>query len=263
MIQSHLLNESTVESLRTQFLKSSPYPNLVIDNFFKSKVAEKLHEFFPNLEFMRKRWKGINENKSEDANFSEYKPVFQEVKSYFSSPEFYDWISQITGIEKVFITDDTLGCGLHQGGSGSFLDIHVDFNIHPKHNVHRRLNMLTYLEKDWKESYDGSLEMWNKEMTRCEKRILPLFNRAVLFETSEISYHGYGQITLPKNITRKSMYCYFYTKERSDAVGYHDTVFRPKPQDTVSKKIQTVVKEKIKNTGKSFLKKVGVKIYKD
>ncbi len=125
--------------------------------------------------------------------------------------------------------------------------------------MHRRLNLLIYLEKDWKEEYGGGLEMWNADMSQCEKIVMPALNRAVIFETSEISYHGYAKISLPEGVTRKSFFAYYYTKEREDAVPYHDTIFKARPTESTSKKIQTAVKESVKNTAKSTLKKLGVK----
>jgi Rps23 Pro-64 3,4-dihydroxylase Tpa1-like proline 4-hydroxylase len=94
------------------------------------------------------------------------------------------------------LTDDNLGTGLHQGTDGSFLDIHVDFNIHHIKNVHRRLNMLIYLNKNWKPEYGGAMEMWNADMSKMVKAVPCEFNRCLVFETSEISYHGYSKITL-------------------------------------------------------------------
>jgi hypothetical protein len=125
--------------------------------------------------------------------------------------------------------------------------------------VHRRLNLLIYLEKNWKDEYGGGLEMWNADMTNCDKMVMPNFNRCVIFETSEISYHGYSKITIPEGVTRKSFFAYFYTNEREGATGYHDTVFKARPTESKSKKVKTAVKENLKNTAKATLKKLGVK----
>ena len=81
----------------------------------------------------------------------------------------------------------------------------------------------------------------------------------MIFETNEISYHGYGKITLPPNKTRKSFFSYFYTEMRDDAVKYHDTIFKARPEEGLVKKVKTDVKETLKNTAKSTLKKIGIK----
>ncbi len=79
--------------------------------------------------------------------------------------------------------------------------------------------MLIYLNQNWQPEYGGDLEMWDAKMTKCEKKVAPLFNRVVVFETNEISYHGYSKTTLPEGVTRKSFYTYFYTEIREGAAG--------------------------------------------
>jgi Rps23 Pro-64 3,4-dihydroxylase Tpa1-like proline 4-hydroxylase len=259
LINPTVFEATKAASLRKAFDSALPYRHLVIDQFLQPVVAESLYQHFPSVDALKTHWKSINEKKSEGSDFSSFHPVFSQLRDLFMSKTFCEWISQVTGIEEVFITNDQMGAGIHQGSDGSFLDIHIDFNIHHLLNVHRRLNMLIYLEKNWQETFGGQLEMWNADMTRCEKMVVPAFNRCVIFETNEISYHGYGKITVPPDITRKSFFTYFYTHTREGASGYHDTIFKPRPDDTTAKKIQTTIKENIKNTAKATLKKLGVK----
>ena len=94
--------------------------------------------------------------------------------------------------------------------------MHVDFNLHPL-GVYRRANLLLYLNRDWK--WGGSLHIG-------EKRISPEFNRAVLFETSEDSWHGHPEpLDCPENETRKSIAIYYYTAKGED-VAPHSTIYR-------------------------------------
>ena len=83
-----------------------------------------------------------------------------------------------------------VGGGLHQITRGGKLEVHTDFNFHTKFRLDRRLNVLIYLNRDWKEEYGGHLELWNPEMTRAERKILPVFNRCAIFSTTSFSYHG-------------------------------------------------------------------------
>lgn len=250
-----------IERLAIDFQAGKPYKHLVLDNFFRQDVADKLYDNFPSVEKLTKHWKGMNENKSEGSNFSDFDPIFTQVRNEIMSPEFAQWMEKVTGIKGVFVTDDSLGTGLHQGSDGSFLDIHVDFNIHHVKNVYRRLNFLVYLNKNWKEEYGGGMEMWNADMTKMEKVVMPLLNRVLIFETSEISYHGYSKITLPPGETRKSFYTYFYTPITDPTIlnKYHDTIFKPKPGDSTLKKVGTNTKETLKNFIKGQLKRAGVK----
>ena len=106
--------------------------------------------------------------------------------------------------------------------------MHADFNVHPKLKLDRRLNMLIYLNKDWREEYGGHLELWDQSGKTCRKRILPMFNRTVVFSTTDRSFHGHPHpLTCPPGMTRKSVSLYYYTagrppEERSVA---HDTLF--------------------------------------
>lgn len=260
VINSHYFKASTIESLHKEFNAATPFRHVVMDQFLEGPVADSLFEHFPTIEKLNKHYHGLNEQKSEGSNFGNFHPDFTKVRQALMSPEVYQWLSAVTGIKDVFITDDNLGTGLHQGANGSFLDIHIDFNIHTKLNVHRRLNFLVYLNKGWNNAWGGQLEMWNADMSKLMKAVDPAFNRCVIFETSDYSYHGYSKISVPEGVTRKSFYAYFYTNERENAGKFHDTVFRSKPQDSLGKKVSTSLKESLKNFTKRQLKRVGINL---
>ena len=60
---------------------------------------------------------------------------------------------------------------------------------------------------------------------KCVKKIEPLFNRMIAFDTHDYSYHGLpNPINFPKSKLRKSLILYYYTSEK-----------RPKNQIKVSK----------------------------
>ncbi len=255
-----IFTPESVIKYRQTFDSGKPYKHIVIDDFLTSEAAEKLHNHFPGLDKMSRNYAGLNEKKSEGAMFDQYDESFQTLRKTINTPEFYAWLSEVTGIENLYSVDDGLGCGVHQGSDGSYLDIHIDFNIHYDRNIHRRINLLIFLNKDWKESYGGLIEMWNADVTKLEQAYLPGYNRCVIFETNEISYHGYGKISVPEGVTRKSFYGYFYTDLREGAAKYHDTIFKARPEEGLAKKIKTDVKETIKNNVKRVFKKIGIKI---
>jgi len=258
-INPKYLEKSTITQLASDFQNGFPYKHIVLDNFLNPEFADSLYNNFPSIEKLHKHYKGLNENKSEGSNFEDFDPVFSQVRGEVMTDEFAKWMAEITGINGVFVTEDKLGTGLHQGGDGSFLDIHVDFSIHHVKNVHRRLNMLIYLNKNWKEEYGGGMEMWNADMTKMEKMVMPVLNRCLIFETNQISYHGYSKINIPEGETRKSFYTYFYTPlEEDEKVKYHDTIFKTKPTDSTYKKVGTKFKETAKNSIKGVLKGLGL-----
>jgi Rps23 Pro-64 3,4-dihydroxylase Tpa1-like proline 4-hydroxylase len=253
-----LFTDERKAELRTAFEEAKPYRHLVIDGFLKDEIARELDTHFPADEVFSRHYKGLNERKSEGSKFDFYHERFSQLREQLSSQAFCQWVSEVTGIAEVFITDDGLGAGLHKGSNGSFLDIHIDFNIHPHKNVHRRLNLLIYLSGDWQPEWNGAMEMWNADMSRLEKAVMCEFNRCIIFETSEISYHGYSKkLECPEGKSRRSFYAYFYTNEREGAAPYHDTVFKARPDDATGKKVITTLKERLKNTVKATLKKLG------
>lgn len=103
--------------------------------------------------------------------------------------------------------------------------------------------MIVYLNRHWKEEYGGNLELWNREMTRCERRVLPIFNRCVIFNTTDFSYHGHPEpLTCPEGMTRKSLALYYYSngrpaEELSDA---HSTLFQSRPGEIMRRDVAEV-----------------------
>lgn len=259
IIPASFFEPSNLERLKKEFDAGKPYRHIKIDSFLDEAFANALYDNFPGLDQMSRKYAGLNENKAEGAGFEKFHPAFSELKAALNTPEFYKALSAITGIDQLYSVEDALGMGVHQGADGSYLDVHIDFNIHHVRNIHRRVNLLIFLNKNWKESYGGSIELWNADVSRLENSYLPLFNRCVIFETNEISYHGYSKISIPPGETRKSFYGYYYTDLREGAAGYHDTVFKARPEEGLAKKLKTDVKETLKNTAKKILKKAGVK----
>ena len=136
-----------------------------------------------------------------------------------SSPEFLDAISALTGIEDLIYDPWYLGGGTHENRDGMSLDAHVDFNLHPSERWHRRLNLIVYLNPEWDASWGGNLELFRDPHAdaRPARSVTPVFNRCVIFETSEHSWHAFDTIRIPEArncTTRRSIALYFYTKDR-------------------------------------------------
>lgn len=215
-----------------EFQEQQPFRYLVIDGFLNPDAAETLLHAYP------KTTEGIwdhttyidQNNKFQKRVFADddiFKGVFEELNSTL----FLDWLQKLTGMEQPLIADNSLfGGGLHQSTNGAFLNVHVDYNVHPETKYHRRLNVLVYLNKDWEEAYGGYLELWDltKDSPSLIEKIAPAFNRCVIFETNEISFHGHPQkLQVPEEVTRKSLATYYYTASRpaAESAPEHNTVF--------------------------------------
>ena len=258
VIDERLYNEEWLKKTHDEFRAAEGFPHIVIDNFLKPEIADQLFENFPTKEQMRKSYKNLNEMKSEGSGFEDYHPLFMQLKDELRTEEFKSAFSKLTGIDDLILPDDHRGSGVHQGFDGSYLDVHVDFSIHPTLKKHRRLNLLIFLNKNWKEEYGGHCEFWDKDVKNKIGEALPSHNRAVIFECSKISFHGYSTIHIPENESRKSFYSYFYT-DIAEGVEYHDTIFKARPSEGKAKKLKTDVKEGSKNFVKKALYKLNMK----
>jgi len=244
--------------LNDQFCNSKPFRHFIIEDFLNPELANSLFHHFPNVDIMKTHYKGVNEKKSEHSDFKVLDPCFSQLHAALSSEEFISCLHDITKIDSLQVIDDRLGYGLHQGADQSFLDIHLDYNIHPLKKLYRKLNLIFFLNPEWENDWGGHLELWDANVKNCIQSIAPTFNRCALFECSDISYHGYRKINVPEGVTRKSFYQYYFIPVPHHTF-YHDTIFKPRPEEPNSKKIITYTKDFVKNTMKRAMLNVGLK----
>ena len=203
---------------KERFVNANPFPFIIIDDFFSKEFLNEVLNQFPNLTEQKKTTNYDNKNEVKFAN-NQYKNFPNNIKKLFdflNSDFFLNFLQRITNIQEKLIPDLELnGGGLHEIKKGGLLKIHSDFNKHPSLDLDRRLNVLIYLNKDWKEEYGGHLEFWDKEMTSCREKVLPIFNKMVIFSTTDNSNHGHPDpLNCPNNMSRKSIATYYYTKGR-------------------------------------------------
>jgi len=218
--------------IKKDFLSKKPFHYVTFENFFYPDKAETIYKSYPTI--ADGKWEGTTyidqKNKFAKTRFEEGS-VFKKVFSELNSKEFLQWLNELSEIEVPLTGDDELfGGGLHQSINGAFLNVHVDYNFHPTTKYHRRLNVLVYMNKDWKDEYNGHVELWdlidgNKKQLAS---IAPTFNRCVIFETNEISFHGHPKpLNTPPDVNRKSIATYYYTPTRPEheISGDHNTIY--------------------------------------
>jgi hypothetical protein len=145
-------------------------------------------------------------NKFEKSDFDLICLELAEFKRGLLSERFSTWISAITN-QEIFIDPDFHGGGIHQGGQGSFLDMHADFNYHPQNRSwFRTVNILLYLNKDWKSDYAGQLKLVDGRKENGEPYLIePIFNRAVIMFTRDYTLHGYDPINFHLELTEPQL----------------------------------------------------------
>ena len=230
---------------RHEFVNARPFPHVVIDDFFESHKAEQLLADFPPFSpDNAKNEFGEIGRKAVVTNISSISPFYAEVYQHIGSKTFLDLVSEITGIPDLVHDDQMFGGGTHENLEGQELDPHVDFNYIEDRKLHRRLNVLLYVNKEWARDWGGCLEIHSNPRQPKENQIKiiePLFNRCVIFETSERSWHGFERIRLPegkKHLSRKLLSIYLYTHERpaEEIETPHSTFYvqRPAPNHLVA-----------------------------
>jgi|TARA_B110000114_G_scaffold185416_1_gene232416 Rps23 Pro-64 3,4-dihydroxylase Tpa1-like proline 4-hydroxylase len=195
-----------------------PFPNIVIENFFNEDYLNQILLDFPDLSKIKSSQKYLNKNEIKYAN-NDYQNFPDSIKNFFeflNSNMYLNFLQKLTSVKEKLIVDPQLnGGGLHEIKKGGVLKIHTDFNKHPSLKLDRRINVLIYLNKDWKDQYGGHLELWDKDMLGCKKKILPTFNKMVIFSTNDFSNHGHPDpVICPLNQSRKSIALYYFSEGR-------------------------------------------------
>lgn len=218
-------------TLRTRYQSAEPFPHIVLDGLFDDAVLERVLADFPKPD--ETRWMRFDSPTEKKLGYyHEHSTISDTVRAFLDALNGFElllFLEALTGIEGLIPDPYFGGGGLHQIEPGGFLKIHADFNVHPKLKLDRRANLLIYMNKDWREEWGGHLELWNADMTECRQRILPVFNRAVIFSTTDTSFHGHPHpLQSPPGVTRKSVSLYYYTAGRPDEErsAAHDTIFR-------------------------------------
>jgi 2OG-Fe(II) oxygenase superfamily len=219
---------------RASYATAKPYPHVVFDDFFDPALLDMVLTEFPKPGQIRwQKFDNEKEIKLATARDASFGPMTRLLFYHLNSISFLEFLSEVTGIQNLISDPGFEGGGLHQIVRGGKLGVHADFNRHRNFNLDRRLNVLVYLNKDWRAEYGGNLELWDRDMKQCEARVAPLFNRMMIFGTTDFTYHGHPDpLQCPEGMTRKSMALYYFSNGRppEEVSGEHSTLFRPRDQ---------------------------------
>ena len=222
------INESSINNvnLKDIYQNNQPFPHVVIDNFFKEEVLTEILNYVNKLSLNNATHKFTNSKCPYEFNKYAYDiskvPEIKNVFDELNSKEFIDIIEEMTGIKDLLanMKGGVKGSGIHKIKKGGYLGIHTDFNQFSNKiygNLDRRLNILIYLNPDWKEEYRGHLKLIEHGNISNQKKILPILNRCVIFNTTSRSWHGHDEpLNCPDNIYRNSIANYYYTKSTSN-----------------------------------------------
>ena len=219
---------------KADYQNAKPFPYVSIDGLFDDDMLTKVIDSFPPI---GKKWHTYDNTFEKKLLNADLKTMNETLQNFFdalNSKTFLKFLEQLSGIDNLIADYTLMGGGLHQIKKGGKLDIHSDFNYHYKTKNKRALNCILYLNKNWPDEYGSHLELWNSDMSKCVKKISPEFNRIVIFNTSDVSYHGHPDpLMCPESITRKSIAAYYYIKPDSydEFENSRATKYMKRPQD--------------------------------
>jgi hypothetical protein len=221
------------EGNRERYAAADPFPHIVLDDFLPPGIAQRIASEFPEPRDIEwQRFSSPSERKLASADPARMPAFTRQVLAEFNSRAVCDFLSVLTGIDGLIPDPHYVGGGLHQIEPGGFLKVHADFNHHEGLRLDRRLNLLLYLNDDWKEEYGGHLQLWTTDLQRCAARVLPVLNRCVIFSTTSDSYHGHPDpLTCPPDRRRRSLALYYYSNGRPEEQQRpsHSTLFVERP----------------------------------
>jgi hypothetical protein len=194
-----------------------PYKHLVIDNFLDQRLANICLRNFPPLDDLT--WEHANDADIEIKYRTTWKSEFDvpdgivDAIRIFNSSLFLNAMSARFGIEKIVADPYFTGGGLNVTKPGGLLDVHVDGNYHDATGLNRRLNALIYMNPEWQSEWGGEFGIYDENGEQCLKKVAPIFNRLVIFDSHDKSFHGLpAPLNFPDGQTRKSIILYYYTK---------------------------------------------------
>jgi 2OG-Fe(II) oxygenase superfamily len=229
-----------VQSLALQYKTAKPYEHVVIPNFFTTEYAEHLTERFPDPDNTWFKYDNPFEGKYLFNNFDPDDPLKKAIDTLYSQ-EFLGHVCQITEIPNL-VSDPHLNAGgLHAYPRNGISGVHLDYNIHPVSGLERRVSILVYLSKDWKEEWGGRLKVWDPELTTSTEVQHGLWNTAVLFKTNGLTYHGFPEpIKCPEGTFRKAIGIYYLSEPTQEALENprHHAIYFPAPGTLVNDKMK-------------------------
>ena len=220
------------------FVAAAPFPHVIIDDFLDAATCRAVAAEYPTFEQARAlgfAFNAVNERKKiQITDSARFPPAVKALSDFLASPAFLADLSALTGIPNLLADPQLFGGGMHMTGPHGRLDVHVDFN-RGEGELYRRLNLLLYLNPEWDEAWGGQIELWDPPVQHCAVSLSPVLGRCLIFETSQISFHGVAPLTCPPDQVRRSFAAYYYTREApagGDAV-MHGTLFRARPDEKV------------------------------
>jgi len=222
-------------SLKDQFLDAKPFSHVVIDDFFLEHVANDIAASFYDHNDLAwtVSYDNFVEKKKACSHWDKFPAPIYSSMFYLCSDNFTTMLSWVTNNVGIKADYGLHGGGMHSHSVGGKLNIHKDYSIHPKLPLMRNYNLIVYMTPNWDPSWGGGLELWShdeelQQPKECVVTIQNKFNRAVLFDTTQNSWHGLPQaLTCPENVARRSLATYYLSEVNNKAESRQRALYAP------------------------------------
>ena len=212
------------DKLSTTYKSNKPFPYIIIDNFLPDFIAKEcineIHNhdlwYHDGLEFVQEYQQNKFFYPIEHTSLEEFKsklPITKLVLDYLNTAEFIDYLGKLTGHKNLHRDPALMGGGIHRIKRGGKLSVHKDYQEHPESHEIRVLNLLIYLNQNWKSEWGGNLELWSMDLSHKVVEVEPLFNRAVIFDINDAPHGHPIPLNSPENIDRFSLALYYFVDE--------------------------------------------------
>ena len=214
---------------------TAPFPHAVIENFFHPSIARQIAAEFPAFDSDAwHEYANALEVKRTCNNRERFGPVTKQAFEWLNSAGFAELLRLSIGAEYPLYCDPDLhGGGLHYHGPGGKLNVHLDYSLHPRLGLARKLNLLVYVNPNWRDEWGGGLGLYEAGTDGpgpLAKSIEPRFNRAVLFQTTN-AWHGLPEpIACPEGQARQSLAVYYLTDPTHALDSRSRALFAPAPE---------------------------------
>lgn len=236
-----------------EFKNNDPFDHCVVDDFLTNEVIEKIEEEF--LPYTDSRWyyyKNKLEDKKALNDWNVFPPMTYRLFNYLNSSRFIDILSAAVGVQ-LYSDTGLHGGGWHMHGPGGNLNPHLDYSLHPKTGLERKLNLIIYVSSALKENHGGNLGLWNQNNKELKpdnliKSIAPKYNRAVIFDTTQNSWHGMCEpLTQPEGIYRKSLAVYYLIDPTPNTINRQKALFAARSDQEDDPAILELIKKRADN----------------
>lgn len=205
-----------LEHLVEGYRKANPFPHLVVDDLLPEADALALELACRQASTPVNSSNGFTQAGKTTLNDWRLMPApLLEACALFNSGPVVEWLEAITRLEGLIADPHLEGGGLHRTARGGFLKLHTDFNWNPRLRLHRRLNVLYYLNSGYQSAWGGQLLLTRQPAEHTLDQMVaiePRFNRLVWFNTNDTTFHGQPiPHAFPPERVRISLAFYYYT----------------------------------------------------